>query len=65
MSAKWHARALDPKVIDYTFTARNEKAQAQKSSCALVSNAPAQYNRNSCPLLGLPRPPRHLQGGRI
>ena len=47
--AKWYVRVLDPKVIDYTFTARNEKVEAQKFSCVLVSNAPAQYMLGAVP----------------
>ena len=47
--AKWYVRVLDPKVLDYTFTARNEKVEAQKFSCVLVSNAPAQYMLGGVP----------------
>ena len=41
--AKWCVRAIDPKVVQYSFTARNEKVGAEKFQCVLVSNAPEQY----------------------
>ena len=47
--AKWYVRVLDPKVQDYTFTARGEKVEAAKFTCVLVSNAPKQYMLGSVP----------------
>ena len=41
--AKWYVRIIDPRIIDYTFTARSEAVNAQKFECVLVSNDPAQY----------------------
>ncbi|CAK0817536.1 unnamed protein product, partial [Prorocentrum cordatum] len=47
--AKWYVKVLDPKVLDYTFTARSEKVAAQKFNCVLVSDAPAQYMLGGVP----------------
>ena len=41
--AKWYVRVIDPKVIDYTFSAKGEQIQAQKFQCVLVSKEPGQY----------------------
>ena len=41
--AKWYVRVVDPKIIDYSFTARGETVTAQKFQCVLVSKDPAQY----------------------
>ena len=40
--AKWYVRVIDPKIIEYTFTARSETVNAQKFECVLVSKDPAQ-----------------------
>ena len=41
--AKWHVRVIDPKVIDYSFTARREDMEAKKFQRALVSREPEQH----------------------
>ena len=41
--AKWYVKAIDPKVIDYSFTAKCENTQAQKFQCVIVSHEPSQY----------------------
>ena len=41
--AKWYVWVIDPKVIDYTFSAKGEQIQAQKFQCVLVSKEPGQY----------------------
>ena len=41
--AKWYVRVVDPKIIDYSFTARGETVTAQKFQCVLVSKDSAQY----------------------
>jgi hypothetical protein len=41
--AKWYVRIIDPKIIDYSFTSRNEPVYAQKFACVLVSEDPSQY----------------------
>ena len=46
--AKWYVRVIDPKVIQYSFAARNEKVGAEKFQCELVSNAPSQYMLGWC-----------------
>ena len=41
--AKWYVRILDPKTIEYTFTAKQEVVHATKFECVLVSKDPGQY----------------------
>ena len=41
--AKWYVRVVDPKIIDYSFSARGETVNAQKFQCVLVSKDSAQY----------------------
>ena len=41
--ARWYARIVNPKVIDYTFVAKGETIYAQKYERVLVSQDPAQY----------------------
>ena len=48
--AKWYVRVIDPKVVQYSFTARSEKVGAEKFQCVLVSNAPEQYMLGVVPL---------------
>ena len=40
--AKWYVRIIAPRIIPYTFAARNEQVQATKFECVLVSNDPSQ-----------------------
>ena len=47
--AKCSVRVLDPKIIEYSFTARGEKVAATKFTCVLVSNAPEQYMLGGVP----------------
>ena len=39
--AKWYVRIIDPKVKEYTFQARGEKANAKTFECVVVSRAPS------------------------
>ena len=41
--AKWYVRIIDPRVVPYSFMAKNERVQAQKFQCVLVSKDPSQY----------------------
>ena len=56
--AKWYVRVIDPKVIQYSFTARNEKVDAEKFQCVLVPNAPEQYMLGWCPSPSKTKAPR-------
>ena len=47
--AKWCVRIIDPKVNEYTFQARNEKANATKIECVVVSRDPSQYMMGTVP----------------
>ena len=47
--AQWCVRILDPKVIDYKFTSRNEMITAQRFECLIVSKDPKQYMLGSVP----------------
>ena len=47
--AKWYARIIDPKVIRYTFVARDKTVDAQKFECILVSKDARQYMLGSVP----------------
>ena len=47
--AKWYARIIDPKVIRYTFVARDKPVDAQKFECILVSKDARQYMLGSVP----------------
>ena len=39
----WYVRVTNPRVTDYTFTARGESVAAQKFECVLVSQDSEQY----------------------
>ena len=41
--AKWYVRIIDPKVIQYGFTAQGKWAEAKKLECILVSKDSSQY----------------------
>ena len=41
--AKWYVRIIDPKIIDYKFTAKGKVVDASKFQCVLVSKDPSQY----------------------
>ena len=41
--AKWYVRIIDPKVIQYGFTAQGKWVDAKKFQCILVSKDPSQY----------------------
>lgn len=41
--ARWVVRVCEPHVTEYTFMARNERVQASKFECWLVSQDPTQY----------------------
>ena len=47
--AVWCVRILDPKIIKYTFTCKDEIIQAEKFQCLLVSNDPKEYMLGSVP----------------
>ena len=41
--ATWYVRVINPRVTEYTFTARGEPVAAQKFECVLVSQDSEQY----------------------
>ena len=41
--AKWYVLIIDPKIIDYKFTAKGKVVDASKFQCVLVSKDPSQY----------------------
>ena len=47
--ARWLLRILDPDIIPYEFTARNETIQASRFSCVCVSDNPAEYMHGVVP----------------
>ena len=41
--AKWYVRIIDPKIIDYKFSAKCKLVDASKFECILVSKDPSQH----------------------
>ena len=48
--AIWFVRVVDPRVMKYQFTSRNEPVQAERFQCVLVSANPEEYMLGVVPL---------------
>ena len=47
--AQWCVRVLDPKLVEYSFTARGETVNATRFECLIVSMDPKQYMQARVP----------------
>ena len=62
--AQWVVRVLAPKLIRYSFQAKQKTVQAEKFQCLLVSTIPTQFMIGSVPFnFAAPQAARTLQQG--